>query len=298
MLSSHSQLHIPPETWFILPLVRELPLKEPLSEPQSRRAVDIILSDYRWPDLEIDAGEFRHAAAALPTPRLKDIVGLVYDRLLAGSGKMRMGDKTPPYIAIVPELAALFPGAQFIHLVRDGRDVSISQTELNFKWRFYDRGRSEWIAAMQKARTYRRSMLAAQYLEVQYEHLVGEPEATLRRICKFLGEAFEPGMLSHRPDTKKVPERERFMHGKLARPLSSDSVGVWRYKLSAVECFSMEACLRSYLRDVGYELRFKQPLWQPALAVTETVLTTGAPVLRRVMRYLRRRKLLARQVYF
>jgi hypothetical protein len=32
-----------------------------------------------------------------------------------------LGDKTPRYFMIVPQLAALYPDAKFIHLIRDGR---------------------------------------------------------------------------------------------------------------------------------------------------------------------------------
>ena len=37
---------------------------------------------------------------------------------------------------------------------------------------------------------------AKSYLEVRYEELVGAPEATLQRVCGFLGEAYRPEMLS------------------------------------------------------------------------------------------------------
>ena len=40
-----------------------------------------------------------------------------------------------------------------------------------------------------------------------------------------------------------VPERERHIHGKLNQPVSNDAIAVWRRKLTAMECFAMEACL-------------------------------------------------------
>ncbi len=39
------------------------------------------------------------------------------------SGGLRWIDHTPAYAIIMPDLAVAFPGARFIHVVRDGRDV-------------------------------------------------------------------------------------------------------------------------------------------------------------------------------
>jgi hypothetical protein len=65
VISGHSRIHIPPETWFLLPLVEQLPLAEPLSPAQVAAALDIILGHHRWADMQMDAGELRAAVAGL-----------------------------------------------------------------------------------------------------------------------------------------------------------------------------------------------------------------------------------------
>lgn len=298
MLSAHSRIHIPPETWFILRLVRQFPLDGPLSAEQVQSALATITSDYRWPDLEIEASKLRDAATILNAPRLRDVIDLVYDLLLVRSGQYRLGDKTPPYIAIVPQLAALYPAAKFIHLIRDGRDVAISFIDLGFECRFYDGQRFEWIAAMDKARSYRRSPYADRILEVRYEDLVIRPKPTLRTICSFLGEDFEAEMLDRPSRVEAVPERERQMHTKLERPLSGDAVGIWRHKLSGMECFWMEACLWRHLVELGYELRFRGRAWASVLSMTGVALRALAPLFDRAIPFLKRRNLLSREIYF
>src|SRR5665213_3140314 len=100
ILAGHSRLHIPPETWFIRALVEELPLQDALTSAQVDRAVDIMTQDYRWPDMEIATEDLRRWAAGLPSPRLVDIIDLVYRRHLEIAGKHRSGDKTPMYFQI------------------------------------------------------------------------------------------------------------------------------------------------------------------------------------------------------
>jgi hypothetical protein len=298
LLSNHSRIHIPPETWFILPLVERLPLNKSLLADEVQSALDIITSHYRWPDLAICEEDLRRRATLLGAPRLREIIDLVYNLLLERSGKARLGDKTPPYIAIVPELAALYPGAKFIHLVRDGRDVSISYIELTYECRFYDGKRFEWIASLDKALAYRGSAYSAQILEVKYEDLVSTPEISLARICNFLGEAFEPAMMTRGIHVEAIPERERVIHRKINHPMSANSVAVWRQKLSGLECFLMESCLRKHLVEFGYDLRFRSSGWKPLLFGTGMLLQAAAPFLDRAVPFLRRRNCFPSAFYF
>lgn len=140
MLASHSRLSIPPETWFLIPpLVKRFSIDRPLNAAEIESAVSVITGDYRWPDMKIDAQEFRHAVGQLAQPRVRDLAEVVYRWHVQTEGKARWGDKTPVYIEILPELASMFPGSRFIHLVRDGRDVAKS-----FKATGWDSG-GRWL---------------------------------------------------------------------------------------------------------------------------------------------------------
>jgi Sulfotransferase family len=296
ILAGHSRLHIPPETWFIRPLVQALPLTEPLDLAQVEHAVSIMTSDYRWPDLAIAADDLRRWALALQQPRLVEIINLVYQKHLADSGKQRFGDKTPIYYEIVPQLLTLYPTAKFIHLIRDGRDVAISWIDVGWE-RYYERDKFEWIHAIENRRVHLNAAYADRILTVKYEDLVSDLEATVRRICVFLNEDFEPAMLNWRHLTELIPARERHIHGKLNQPVSNDAIAVWRKKLTMSECFAMEACLHRELRQLGYELKFSGAAWRPMLDAAGWLLFTAAPVLGRGTRFLKRRNLLRKTAY-
>jgi protein-tyrosine sulfotransferase len=60
---------------------------------------------------------------------LKDIVGVQMQR----AGKKIWVEKTPDNIVQVPFLRELLPGAKFIHIIRDGRDVALST--INVQWK-------------------------------------------------------------------------------------------------------------------------------------------------------------------
>ncbi|MCP4919776.1 MAG: sulfotransferase, partial [Proteobacteria bacterium] len=42
-----------------------------------------------------------------------------------------------------------------------------------------------------------RGAVKGRYLEVRYEDLVESPEPTMRKVCAFLGEKWDPAMLKH-----------------------------------------------------------------------------------------------------
>jgi len=251
---------------------------------------------YRWPDMDIPANDLSAAAAALASPTLVELIDLPYREHLRRVGKPRFGDKTPPYIGIVPQLLALYPDARFINLIRDGRDVAISFVDAHLHSRPYHAD-FEWRQAVRLAERWRASPHAGRVLDVRYEDFVREPEPTARRICEFLGEVFEPAMFAYHERVALVPERERWIQQKLVRPISADAIGLWRRKLSAFECFCIEASLRADLERLGYAPRFAAPVWRPPLAATAWLLRKLGPLLDVAVPALERRRLLRRVVY-
>jgi Sulfotransferase family len=294
MLASHSRLSIPPETGYLIPLVRRFSLDRPLAADELETAVSIITGHDRWQDMKLDAREFRRAVSRLTQPFLRDLVEVVYRWHTESEGKVRWGDKTPPYIEIVPQLARMYPNARFIHLVRDGRDVTKSIQARDWagsRW-LYDNARG-WSLAIECHWRWARSAAREMILLVYYEDLVLEPETALRRICRFIGEEFEPQMLSwERIVDAQVSPREHRQHTKLKLKIGAEGVARWKREMSARETFIGEAFMGSNLRRLGYELRYSSRLWAPVFLLTRLgcrVILPAYEVAARVRRGLRYR---------
>lgn len=101
-------------------------------------------------------------------------------------------EKTPDHVQHIGFIRQLFPKAKIVHIVRDGRDVVVSQMEAAKKkwgqsWAAKDAGEAaqrwyEWVA---KARAW--SEPAELYHELQYEKLLADGPETLSRVYAFLG---------------------------------------------------------------------------------------------------------------
>ncbi len=177
---------------------------------------------------------------------------------------LRYADKSHQLVLNVPLVLEAFPDAQFLHIVRDGRDVVASMLRHKgvlswFSERYINQGSvwprtwfgvtsgeefkewSQWGLAKKCALRWRswvqvgldaaQSMAPAQWLDLRYEELVTQPAATSARVFDFL-------QLSPQPDC--------FAH---ARP---DSIGNWRRQLAQSDLDDVDVVAGELLRDLGY----------------------------------------------
>lgn len=264
ILSSHSEVTIPPETWFIMPLVKEIPIDTYLTENEIDLSFKIITTHYRWPDMGIDTDEFHDKLKKNRNIKLKDIIDIVYDHYLKMENKSIWGDKTPPYIKILPELISLYPEARFIHLIRDGHDVAMSFYKLQWKGRWLANNVTEWNDSIDKYIEYKRTKIIDRILEIKYENLVVDTENTIKTICTFIGLSFEPKMLYWEKEIfNKIPKREIGAHKKVFRRPKKADIYRWKKESSDVDIFIIESYLKKNLKAMGYDVKFENILWAP-----------------------------------
>jgi hypothetical protein len=119
-----------------------------------------------------------------------------------------IGEKTPDNVRFFGLLEMAFPGAKFIHIVRDGRDCAVSGwfhnlrvtpdwTRENFaSMDAYVAGQAEEWAANVGAGTRFGETRPDRYLAIRYEDLAAEPGPVLARVLAFLGAESGPEILA------------------------------------------------------------------------------------------------------
>ncbi len=187
-------------------------------------------------------------------------------------GGLRFCDKTPTNSLLMPFLAHAFPNAQFIHIVRDGRDVAVSHLQKPWLlassmgstlrepggylhgtyapwWVEYGR-EAEFEATSDIHRmiwAWRRYVEAAlrdgpalgaqRYLEIRYEDLMADPRRHGERMLDFMG-------------IERLASRTSFLEA-LSRA-DPRSVGAWRRELDPVALAVVDADAGELLRKLGY----------------------------------------------
>jgi hypothetical protein len=92
--------------------------------PVLSRIIDPILTETRSLDYSPD-----DLPAEMRRDAISALEGAAEAHLKGWSGKSPWGFKNPRQIFVLPLLAALFPGLIFVHVVRDGRDVVLSDNQ-------------------------------------------------------------------------------------------------------------------------------------------------------------------------
>jgi hypothetical protein len=93
-------------------------------------------------------------------------------------------------------LRFLWPNARYIYLARDGRDVAYSCMRQGWAGNLYS-AVEFWTKAEASLKQLRKLVADEQILEVRFENLVSDPEATLSTMCSFLGVDYSPAMFDY-----------------------------------------------------------------------------------------------------
>jgi hypothetical protein len=198
---------------------------------------------------------------------------LSYSALLLAAldGGHRFAEKNPENSFLVPFLAGEFPSAQFIHIIRDGRDAAVSHAEQPWlaaasaatgrrgmagqlhgpqaRWWVEPERAQEFAQVTDVVRSawcWRRFTGAAlegvaglppdRAAEVRYETLVRDPVGTADMLAGFLG----------------VPAQGREELRAAMGRARTDSVGRWRAGLSGGDLAEVQAEIGPLLDRLGY----------------------------------------------
>lgn len=253
MMHAHPRLAVPAENRWVLPAYYRRREFGDLSDPRNRDRLARFITDTRpaFNNFGLPAQLVRERVVDGP-PTLGSGLETVMRCYAERVGADRWCDKRPAYFRHVPALLRLFPDAQFIHLIRDGRAVASSL--LRTPWFRGDLGQAigTWRMAMADTARARTMLPPDRWLDVRFEDLLTDPEAQLRRLSAFLGEDFDARMLE--PATVKaqvVPERKTW-HANTAGELLPSRIEAWRTDLGEADVDFLEVVAGRQLRAAGY----------------------------------------------
>jgi Sulfotransferase family len=272
MLDAHPELAIPPETQFIPQLIDASKLP---GDPAANVA-DSLTGHRRFADFGFTEEEIREAFAAIQPFSLTEALRYFFRIYAERQGKPRWGDKSPGYGWTMKRIDRVLPEAHFIHLIRDGRDVSLSLMAKKDNPPRPARQARHWKSRVAKTREH--GAAVRHYMEVRYEDLIMDAEPELRRICEFARLDFDPVMLRYyeraeermseikrdmepgydlRSTTARghvSGERRVAIHELTKEPPRADRIGVWKREMPEDHVAEFERVAGWLLDDLGYEV--------------------------------------------
>jgi len=267
MLDSHPALAIPPETAFV-GLVASL-----YGDPDAvrERFMEIVTTDRitvsNWTDFGLDRETLRKRLEAIEPFTIEEGLRAFYALYAEGERKPRCGEKTPGYVFLMPQIAALLPEAHFIHVIRDPGDTALSWRKTWFSpgqdFRVLGEGWRKHVEAGRRA-----SELLPRYIEVRFENLVLQPERELKRLCEYLALPWDAAMLEyqtrgaarlqrlhgrqHARGPMVAREERTRIHSNLTRTPDANRLDVWRREMTAEERRELEDAAGPLVRELGY----------------------------------------------
>jgi hypothetical protein len=152
-------------------------------------------------------------------------------------------EKTPTTAWQLPVLARLYPDAHYVHIVRDGRDASLSLALTRGDEADLGDAAREWVEAVSAIRTASRGL--RRFTQVRYEDLLADPAAVTTGLWSWIG---VPGS-----DQAMTGLRERASQRVTPLPASGEiGSGKWR-SLPESDQQALESLAAPLLRDLGYD---------------------------------------------
>ncbi|HEY7631084.1 MAG TPA: sulfotransferase [Thermoleophilaceae bacterium] len=155
----------------------------------------------------------------------------------------------------IDAVAAMFPEARFIHVLRDGRDVAVSLDVASKSWA-PEVGRASlalrgehWAVGVEAARASGRA-LGERYLEVRYEDLRADFDSSARRLFDFAGVPYDDALLAQirsqtQLDGYGAATRASSFRGK-------GQAGGWRERFSLRDARAFARATGDLLVELGY----------------------------------------------
>ena len=251
MLTAHPEMAIPPETHFIVPLSLDGAVVPAPGQVDVGTLVDRLEKHHGFPGMGLESPELRRQLTQRAPRDYAEAIRYLFELYALKEGKSRYGDKTPGHVLHIPALSKLFEEARFIHVIRDGRNVMLSNLETDFGPAGIAEGALVWRRLVSEGRRTGRVLGPERYCEVRYEDLLDDPESAIRRLSAFASLDYHDDMLRYSERGSDIVGSAQH-HRNLDLP-PTKGLRDWRSGMPAHQVAVFEKLAGDQLEAFGYE---------------------------------------------
>ncbi|HEX5754750.1 MAG TPA: sulfotransferase, partial [Arenimonas sp.] len=256
MLDSHPAICGPPARHLFNPVARNLFRYGDLRQSDNWSALlkdfaDLLESGLSLWRTRVEEAELAQLAAT------GDVTGLlrgVFEAEARASGKQRIFVKENQIYEFILFLELGLPGAHYLYLVRDPRDMALSWKKSATHAGGVVRAARQWQRdQIEFLKCFRELSLRGRAMLIHYEALIADPETALRRICTQFGLPFANSMLSYHADELT---RQNALHhpawSNLDKAVMHENRAKYLSELSPAEIRAVEHICAREMRLLGY----------------------------------------------
>lgn len=179
-------------------------------------------------------------------------------------------EQTPKNVFYIDEILKLSPDSLILNIVRDPRDVLLSQKN-RWRRRYFSEGNIPFKAAVRNwinyspiltSRIWRSSVRAGdsyhhntRVLTIRFEDILQYPHKTIRGVCDFVGISYEPGMM----EIENRGSSNRSDHNEVAGIDKSKSEQWRKGGLNSTETYICQKISAQEMLQHGYDYERVKP---------------------------------------
>jgi len=259
ILHSHTNIAIPPQTKYIKKVYKRRLFFGNLSKQKNKNNIikwfyDNHNKKTKIIDLGLNPNDIKSEMTKSGNS-LGAILSTIFQLYSSQQNKSRWGDKHPYYIKYLDQLFKLFPDAQVIHIIRDGRDAVASLKSMPWWKNNSIYSMLNWQEAISNGKRAMLKYSSNQFIEIRYEDIIEDHEKNIKILCDFLEEDFSPKMLEfHKIADTAVPNYKMDWHSDTKQQMNSKKIGRWQKDLESWESHLMNQKMKKELLAHNYEI--------------------------------------------
>ncbi len=269
ILNNHERVHTFPEIHFFEQLWSGKDKDKILSSDEALKLAALLLNISREgyfakrhaEDFFSEAKPIVQSIAPVEITSLKIFSAVILSEAKR-NGKEKPCDQTPQNVFYIREILDAFPKSFFIVMVRDPRDVLLSQKR---KWRrrFLGGTHATWFETLRAWTNYHPITISKLWnsairagekvkdervMTVRFESLLNDSDKMIAAICSFLGITFSPAL-------KEVPQigSSSGADKKEVKGINADRAQSWnKGGLNKTEIWFCQRTCTAYMKQLGY----------------------------------------------
>ena len=264
MLNAHSDVVAPPECGFIQWNLKTFQEKTQLKETDRIRFVDSVVKSKKMETWGITSEEIFKSLDLVETPTYSNCCKAVfktYARVRSHKANPKvLVDKNNYYLLHLDEIQKAMPDANYIHLVRDVRDVALSYLNLNkmkgLTGKYVpkldcdiERIALEWRDNNSRVSRF---LVDKNFIQIRYEDLIMNTKSELNNLSAFLKIPYDDKMERYF-DFNDEPQETLAWKTKTLNPLDINRVSAFKTEMDPLISDTLWNLCRPMLENYGYK---------------------------------------------
>jgi hypothetical protein len=214
--------------------------------------INFLFKEEQFEELKISRERLRNETT-WPIISLSSLIKEVASLLTIGDPEVLIL-KDPVYRYINP-IKAIWPDAQFIHIVRDGRAVYCSKRNSTN----ISDGRAMTDSALHAAIKWQQKLMLAKrnssdIIEIKYEQFILDEEKVIKRLLTSMG--IENFIMSKTVDnySSLIGDKQKKLHSNISKASDVEKINAWKNKILESDLLVYQLVAKQALQSNSYDI--------------------------------------------